>query len=88
MLKIFLKIAKSGSIGDWIGVVSGLLSLANAIAARLKEADIREDERRKIFAEDIALLTKRLDISEQLHDELEKLSDAELDDALAGGRPE
>jgi hypothetical protein len=82
-LKLLAPIFAKASIGDWIGVLSGTLKLANAIAGRLREEAIRDDEARLIFARDVAILTKHLDIHEMLNEEIEKLSDSDVDDELA-----
>ena len=82
----WLSIIKAGSVGDWFGVAAGLIKLANGILAKLKEESIREDERRKEFAEETALLVHRLGVQQMVNEKLDRLSDDQLRDDLAAGR--
>lgn len=85
LLLSLVAIFTKATMGDWIGAVSGLLKLANGILSAVKEQDIRADEGRKIFVRDLAILQKRLGLSDEIHDTAESLSDADLiDDATTG----
>ena len=68
----------------WVKIVLLLLQLSRSILAWLeREKAIKEGERR-ILAQELAAVAAAAQIASEVRAEVEKLFDAQIDDALAG----
>lgn len=68
----------------WITILRLLLSLANSIAAVVREKQLLDAGEAKATAKSLAVIADRLGIADKLRAEVEALSDSELDAELRG----
>lgn len=68
----------------WLTILRLLLSLANSVAAVVREKQLMDAGEAKATARSLAVIAERLGIADKLRAEVEALSDSELDAELRG----
>ena len=67
---------------DLISLALAALKLFNWIAARIDRAELRADERRRVFQEQMTIANERLGIATQIDHEIAGMAPDEVDDVI------
>ncbi len=69
-------------IWSWVNIIKALIGFANYVAEIIRDKRLLDAGEAQHLAKDIALLQKRLGISDQVVAEVSLLTDQEIDDEL------
>jgi len=67
---------------DLISLALVALKFFNWIAARIDEAELRADERRRVFQEHMTIANQRFGIAAQIDEEIADMTPGDIDDVI------